>query len=706
MRHPLDCFVNPTSVAVIGASTVPHKTGGRRWRSMVEAGFPGALYPIHPSAPEVLGRKAYRSLREVPDAVDLAVVLVRPDLVPGVIAECAELRVPGVVVITAGFGETGPAGKALEREMVGRLRASGGRMIGPNCAGLFSASGRVNSLGWQPPPGPIALISQSGNMALTFAQFAREKGLGFSKLITVGNAADIRIPEYVEYLFGDPETSVIVAYLEGFEPSEGRELFTLLRTHPAPKPLIVLKPGETESGRAAALSHTGAMAGRHRVVEAALRQAGALQVRDSEDAWDAAIALALLPPLRPGGVVVISDGGGHATIVCDAAERAGLDLPPLAAPTRDTLEKILPARSAVGNPVDFAGLAEEEPEVIARVLDLCLADPAIGGAILAGHFGGYFKITTEELGRRELAAAAQVACIVKRHDKPVILHSIYGGEALPALDACRRAGIPVYRSLEASARAMAARWRVDGVRPRRSPTGPGLAVDAGRVADVLGRATGTDRRLLLEPDARELLILYGVAVPPSRVASTPEEAAAAVRELGAPVALKLVSPDIVHRTELGGVLLDVAGPDAARDGHAELVRRARVATSGRVRVLVTPMIRGGIETVVGAFRDPQFGPLVMVGLGGIFVEAIDDVVFRVAPVDRAEARAMVGELRSRRILQGLRGRPAADLDALGDVIARVSALVADRPEVAEVDLNPVLALERGAAVADARILLL
>src|SRR5712692_11611729 len=266
VRHPLDCFVNPRSVAVVGASTVPHKTGGRRWRSMVDAGFPGPLYPIHPSAPEVLGRKAYRSLRDVPGAVELAIVLVRPDLVPGVIAECAELRVRAVVVITAGFGETGPEGKALERDMVERLRAGGGRMIGPNCAGLFSASGRVNALGWQPPAGPVAVISQSGNMALTFAQFAREKGLGFSKLITVGNAADIRIPEYVEYLFGDPETTVIVAYLEGFEASEGRELFTLLRTHPTPKPLIVLKPGETESGRAAALSHTGAMAGRHRVV--------------------------------------------------------------------------------------------------------------------------------------------------------------------------------------------------------------------------------------------------------------------------------------------------------------------------------------------------------------------------------------------------------------------------------------------------------
>lgn len=706
MRHPLDCFLNPKGVAVVGASTIPHKAGGRRWRTMVDAGFRGPLYPIHPSAPEVLGRKTYRSLRDLPESVDLAVVLVRSDLVPGVVAECAELRVPGVIVITAGFGETGPPGKALEREMVARLRSGGSRMIGPNCAGVFSASGRVNVLGWQVPAGPIAVISQSGNMALTFAQFARDKGLGFSKLITVGNAADIRIPEYLDYLFADPETRVVVAYLEGFEPGEGRELFNLLRTHPTPKPLIVLKPGETESGRRASLSHTGALAGRHRVVEAALRQAGALQVRDSEDAWDAAIALASLPPLEPGSVVVISDGGGHATLVCDAADRAGLAVPRLSPATQEGLAKVLPTRSAIINPVDFAGLAEEEPEVVPQVLDVCLADPALGGAILAGHFGGDFKIATEELGQRELAAARQVVEVVKRHDKPVIVHTIYGSEPLPALEELRRAGIPVYRSLEGSARAMASLWRFHGSRPRPPLVhGRPPSVDAGRVAAVLGRATGPDRRLLLEPDARELLTLYGVPVPSFRVASTPAEAAAAAREFGGPVALKLVSPDIVHKTELGAVLLDITGPEAAAEGHAELGRRARTVTSGNFRVLVTPMIRGGIEAVVGAFRDAQFGPVVMFGLGGIFVEALDDVVFRVAPVDRPEAEAMVGELRSHRLFQGLRGRPAADIGALGELLVRVSEIAADRPEIAELDLNPVFALEHGAAVADARIVL-
>jgi acyl-CoA synthetase (NDP forming) len=706
VRHALDCFVHPKSVAVIGASTVLHKTGGRRWRSMVEAGFAGPLYPVHPTAAEILGHKAYRSIREVPGPVDLAVVLVRSDLVLDVIRDCAELRIPGVVVITAGFGETGAEGKRLEREMVGRLRERGGRLIGPNCAGLFSASGRVNVLGWDVPAGPVALISQSGNMALGFAQLAREKGLGFSKLITVGNAADVRIPEYLEYLFADPETKVIVAYLEGFEPMEGRDLWALLRSHPAPKPVVILKPGETESGRRAALSHTGALAGENRVVEAALHQCGALRVTDTEEAWDAAIALAMLSPLSAGTVVVVSDGGGHATIVCDTAARVGLSVPQLSETTRQALADVLPSRSTTINPVDFAGVAEEEPEVVPRVLDACLADPEIGGVILAGHFGGYFKIATEELGQREQIAARGVAEVVRRRAKPVVVHTIYGAERLPALEELRRAGIPIYRSLEASAKAMGSLWRYSrACERRRALQARRSRPDAADVAAILDRASDGTDRLLLEPEARGLLALYGIPVPPFRVSTSPEETAVAAAELGGPVVLKLVAAGLVHKSDVGGVSLDVPGPEAASAGHRRLMEQARAIRARCPRVLITPMIPDGIETVIGAFRDPQFGPVVMFGLGGIFVEALDDVAFRLAPLDELDAEAMINEVRAHRVFGGVRGRPPRDLVSLVDVLIRVSELAADRPEVVELDLNPVFLLARGAAVADARVVL-
>ena len=702
MRHPLDAFFNPISIAVIGASTVLHKAGGRRWRSTVEAGFPGPLYPIHPTAREILGRKAYPSLRDVPGPVELAVVLVRPDLVRGAIDDCVATGVRAVVVITAGFGETGPEGKREEQAFAQTLRAAGARMIGPNCAGLFSASGRVNALGWAMPTGPIAAISQSGNMALTFAQLARAKGLGFSKLVTVGNAADVRIPEYLDYLFSDPDTRVVVAYLEGFAPGEGRQLVELMRSHPTPKPVVVIKPGETDSGKRAALSHTGALAGEHRIVDAAFRQAGILRVAESDDAWDAAIALALAPPLARATVAVISDGGGHATIVCDTADRIGLEIPPLGAATRGRLAAILPPRSGIGNPIDFAGVAEEEPEVVPRVLDVCLADTDIGGAVLAGHFGGYVKIATEELGRREEAAAREIVGVVRQHGKPVIVHTIYAGETLPALETLRAAGIPTYRSLEAAAKAMAALRRprrAGGVTAARRSSPDPAAVDG-----ILARATGTGPRLLLEPDARALLSAYGVPVPAFHVTATPDETATAARALGGSVVLKLVAAGLVHKTEAGGVLLDVRADDAAR-GHRTLAERAEARGLRDARVLVTGMVEHAIEAVVGAFRDPQFGPVVMFGLGGVWVEALGDVAFRLAPVDAEDARAMIAELRGRALFGALRGRPARDLDAAVDALVRVGELVADRPEIVELDVNPLFLLERGAATGDARVAL-
>jgi acetyltransferase len=664
---------------------------------MVESGFAGPLYPIHPTASEILGRKAYPSISDVPGPVELAVILVRPDLVPAAVADSVAAGARGIVVITAGFGETGAEGKRIEQELVGVARAGGARVVGPNCAGHFSASGRVNAIGWDVPRGPIALISQSGNMALTFGQLAREKGLGFSKLVTVGNAADVRIPEYLDYLFSDPETKVIVAYLEGFGPLEGRALWELMRAHPSPKPVVVVKPGDTESGRRAALSHTGALAGEGRIVDAAFRQCGIVRAAESEDAWDAAIALASLPPLRSRTVAVISDGGGHATIVCDTADRCGLLVPTLSETTQRRLGEILPARGGVANPVDFAGQAEEEPEVVPRAVDVCLADPEIGAVIFAGHFGGYVRIATPELGRREEAAARDLAEAVPRHGKPFILHTIYAGERLPALGTLRAAGVPMYRSLEASAKALAACWRA-AARPRagRRRSAP----ERTRVDAILARAVGG---MLLEPDARELLAVYGIAVPPSHVVTTPAAAVDAARTLGDRLALKLVSPHLVHKSEAGGVQLDVA-PEGAADAYRALAERAAALGITPAAALVTPMIRGGLECVVGAFRDLQFGPVVMFGLGGVGVEALADVAFRLAPVDAGEARAMTAEIRAHRLLGALRGRPARDVDAVVDVLVRVSELMADLDAVAELDVNPLILLERGAAVADARVI--
>lgn len=705
MPHPLDPLFAPKTVAVIGASTALDKPGGRRWRTLVEGKFSGCCYPVHPTAKEVLGRSAYRSIRDVPEPVDLAVIIVRSDLVPAVARDCAALRIPAVIVITGGFAESGPEGKCAEEEVTRIVRSGGGRMVGPNCAGVFSAAARVNVLGWTVPPGPVALVSQSGNMTLTFVQLARQKGLGFSKMITVGNAADLRVADYVDYLLGDDETKVVLVYCEGLKTDEGRQLYDVIRRSHARKPVVILKPGQTESGKRAALSHTGSLAGEDRVVAAALAQCGVLRVAESEEAWDAAMALALLPRMRGERVVVMSDGGGHATIVCDTAARAGLAVPQLSASTVERLAAHLPVRSGLANPVDFAGQAEVEPEVVPKALDVCLGDPDVDGVIFAGHFGGYFRIATEALGRREEAVSRELAAVAAKHGKPFVLHTIYGREALPTLQALRDADVPIYDSLEASAKAMgvAAAWgcvhrRPAAARARRSVSAPD------RVAEVLQRAVGRPP-MLVEPDARALVGLYGLPVPAFRVTASAEESVAAASSLGGRVALKLVSRAIVHKSDMGGVLLNVEGPQAVADGHRTLVERARAVGVTGARVLVTPMLADGLEVALGTFRDPQFGPVVMFGLGGVHVELLRDVAFALAPVDEGEARGLIDQLRGRRLLDGYRGRPPVDLEAAVDAIVRLSELAADRPELREIDVNPMILMPHGAAVADARVVL-
>ena len=703
-RHPLDAIFRPHGIAVIGVSNAMHKFGARRFRSIIEGGYTGPLYPIHPTTPEILGYKTYPSLRALPGPVDLAVIMVRSDLVEAAIEDCAVLGIPGALILSGGFSETGETGRARERALTARLRGAGGRMVGTNCAGLFSGAGRVNVLGWRSvPEGPIALITQSGNMARTFALKARAHGTGFSKIISIGNAADLKVTDYVEYLFADPATKVILAYVEGFGANEGRDFFNLLRDHPQKKPVIVLKPGVTESGRRAALSHTGTLAGVDRIVDAAFRQCGVVRAADSDDAWAAALALVNLPRLKSSGVVVVSDGGGHATIVSDAAARAGLSTPDLSARTQAALAELLPPRSTLNNPVDFASKAEEEPEVIPRVIDVCLADEGIGSVIFAGHFGGYFKDRTEETARRELASAQALAAAVVKHGKAFVLHTVYGNESLPTLAPLREIGVPIFESLELSARALGYAWRDASRVKRRMVAASTRAPDRLAVDAILRQATGVPRRLA-EPEGRALLTLCGVPVPACRIAASAADAQAAAREYALPVAMKLISPDVVHKSDAGGVLLNVEA-DAAGRAYQTLIDTARRLQAHDARVLVTPMITGGIEMVVGGMRDAQFGAVVMCGLGGIYVEVLDDIAFRVAPIDIDEARQMIAELRCAPMLRAYRGRPAADIEALAALLVSVSQMLADVPEITELDLNPVFAGAGGATVADARIVL-
>ena len=701
----LSAFFRPRTIAFVGATEDEAKLGGRRYRSLVAGDFAGNIFAVHPRAPSVRGRRAFPSLRAIPGPVDLAVVVVPRDAVRPVIEDCAARNVPAVMVITAGFGEVDAEGCRLEDELAALVRRGGGRLLGPNCAGLYSGSAGVNLGGAEVPPGPIALVSQSGNLLLDFNLRAAAAGLGFTRQATIGNAADLDAVDLVADCLDDPDTQVVLAYLEGMGEGRGRALVDTVRRHPARKPVVVLKPGRSEAGRRAALTHTGTLAGEDRVAAAAFRAAGILRADGIAEAWAIAEALCRCPPLAGDGVALVSDGGGHATVLADCLGLAGFALPPLPVATRSVLARLLPPRAAIANPLDFAGVVESDPSVLPKVLAVCLSAPNTDAVVVAGHFGGYHRIGGAGLAPREIAAAEAVASVASGHGKPVVFQSIHADVPTGSHTVLRDAGVPVVRAPDDAVQMLSA-LRDAARRPKPSASGrdaPGFAPSAAfqRHAEGLLRSHGPNGALA-EPETRSLLEAAGFEVPEWRVAADADEAANAATDWPR-AAMKLITPGAVHRSERGYVLLDLAGASAIRKGAETLLARCPASERPGARLLVTPMLEPGLEIICGAFRDSQFGPTVMAGLGGTSVELLDEVVFHLAPLDREEARSLLSGLPAPRAT-GLR-RPIPrpqDYEELVDYLIRLGLLLAALPELEEIELNPVIVTPARARIADTR----
>ena len=699
--HRLPQLLHPRSVAIIGATAAGHKAGGRRWLSAISEARHPRLYPVTLSGDGLSGHKAYRSLSQIPEAVDLAVVMVPGGAVSEVIAECAGLGVAAAVVISAGFAETGQEGVTAEAELAAVMRRGGGRILGPNSAGIYSARGGVNLLGWKVPEGPIGLVTQSGNVALSFTHYAHAKHSGFSAILAPGNSADLTISELVEMLFEDDATRSILVYCEGFADGDGRRLVEVMRGAKAKKPVVILKAGVSEAGSRAVQSHTGSLAGDDRLADAILANAGIIRAVETEEAFD--LALALATPKSPLGpeIAILSDGGGHATIVADCAGRHGLSLSRFAPATLGRMRALLPVRSGVENPVDFAGVAESESSSVAEVIDICLGDPNVRGIVFAGHFGGYHLMTDDEPTRSRVAqlereAAERIAAAANGSAKPLVLHSEHAERGLPTMEPLYRAGIPVFAGLESAARAMAALALRGG------------AIDAWRIRDAAtankpSAVQLANTRQITEPEARERLIRAGIPLPPFRTATTPDEARTAFAELAVPVALKLVSKKVLHKSEIGGVMLDIASADACDTAFARLMSVARRIGIDGSRVLLTPMISKGIECLIGGTIDAKFGPVISFGTGGVLVEVIEDVAFLPVPVDETQAHKLIAGTRIFRLLQGYRGSAPLDLSSLIELLMAASRLLTESSSIVEFDLNPVIVNETGAHIADVRI---
>ncbi len=679
----------PRSVVVVGASRRRGKIGSEILHNLLHDGFRGTIHPVNPGARRIAGRRAYPSAREIPEKIDLAVIAVPAPAVAGAVEDCLARGASGLVVISAGFRETGPEGARLEDALLERVRAAGARLVGPNCMGLANTDPRfrLNATFSPvfPPAGNVALASQSGALGIALLETARRLRLGVSTFVSVGNKADVSGNDLVQYWSEDPRTDVILLYLESFG-SPG-VFARIARRVGRRKPIVAVKSGSSRAGARAASSHTGALAESDAVVDALFRQAGVIRTRTLEEFFDAAVLLAN-QPLPPGKrVAILTNAGGPGILAADACESSGvLELAPLAPETRKRLAEMLPPEAGLGNPIDM--LASASAEQYRRALDILLDDPAVDAALVI-----FIPPIVTESG--EVAAA--IGRAARRHGSKPIAATFLGDESAP-----RALGrIPSYpfpeRAIAALARAASyAAWRSKPV--GRVPTFADADRDRARrvVASVLERGGGW----LSPPETDELLSAFDIPSAPARIVREEEAAAQAARSIGFPVVLKAVGPSIVHKTEVGGVRLDLSDEEAVRRAFVEL--RAKLGGS-MTDALVQRQVAGGVEVIVGATLDPTFGPLLLYGSGGTLVELLADVTFRLPPLTDADAEAMLEEVRGTRRLRGFRGAPPADEAALRDLLMRVSSLVETTPEIRELDFNPVAVLPQGAVVLDARV---
>lgn len=706
-RSPLHDFLSPDSIAIVGASADPTKRGYKAMAGLIKGHYGGAIYPVHPRLTEVFGVRAYPSVDALPGPVDLALICTPAATVPDIIAECGRKGVKGAIALASGFKETGEEGARLERAVLEAARAGGVRVIGPNTSGMFNLHKKVNLLDLaNVKAGDIGFISQSGNMLLSLVLEAQYNGhVGFSTYVGPGNQTDIGFNDYLRYLGEDPRTRVATLYVEGFR--EGRDFLEVARETTLKKPVVVYKSGATEEGRKAASSHTGALAGSYAMTVDLLRQAGVSVVEDSDEILPVAEGLALLQQAHGKRVAVVSDGGGQATIASDRIAEAGLTLAPLGEDTRRRLAEILLPQASLVNPVDVAGSSDANPALLADCLRIVAEDENVDSVFLVGMFGGYYTRFAESLLGGEMRGAEAMIELARATDKPLVIYSLYAPVKPPALRRLHEAGLPVYASIEHAVRLLAALGERGIYLARRKQLGPVAAAEPDAAVLAAFATACKQGRDLLEYEARALLRAHGVAVAEERVAHGADELAGIAAHFGEQaLAMKVVSRDILHKSDAGGVKLDLRGEAELRTAYDAIMSscRAYAPQADIEGMLLTPMARKGVEIIIGVSRDPIFGPVVMFGLGGIFVEVLEDVAFRSIPLSRHDARSMVNQIKARRILDGVRGHVPVDTEALADLLLKVSGIVSAYPQIAELDLNPVMAYEDGYAVVDARVI--
>jgi acetate---CoA ligase (ADP-forming) len=693
----LDALLYPKAVAVMGASRTPGKVGHAVVANLIQGGFEGDVVPVNPSGGELLGHHVYASLEEYGKPIDLSVIAVPTAAVKGAVISSLRQGAKAVVVITAGFKEVGQEGARLEKEIADLCHNSGARLMGPNCLGLINTHHKMNAsfASHMPAVGAISVVSQSGALCTAILDWAASRKMGLATLVSIGNKADLDETDFLSAFANDDKTRVIVGYLESI--ASGDEFIRAAESVAAFKPVVILKAGTTAAGSKAASSHTGALAGADIAYGAAFKRAGIIRADTFEALFDFATALAMQPLPKGNRVAIITNAGGPGIMTADAVENCGMKVASLHPDTAEELREKLPAAASVGNPIDVLGDADADRYAMA--VDAAQNDPSVDAVIV---------ILTPQAMTHPTETARAIAAKANGQ-KPVFASFMGGADVLPGREELVAANLPDYPSPERAVAALKAMqdyaaWRL---RPPRIVTR--FPVNRRRVERIITRQRRTNRLYVGEAKAKDILRAYDFVVPEGRVVATVDEAVEAAPRIGYPLAMKISSPDIIHKSDVGGVKLNLNSQQDVADAFELMMLRIgrNMPDAFLEGVYLEKMVPKGREVILGMTRDPQFGPMLMFGLGGIFVEVMKDVTFHLAPITSAEAMSMLMGTRSYKLLEGVRGETGVDLASIGEALQRISQLVTDFPQIAELDINPFIVGKPGedSVAADARIML-
>ena len=700
MDEVITGLLRPKGIAIIGASSTPGKIGHTVVKNLIESGYKYGIYPVNPSAGEILGLKTYKSVLDIPERVDAAAITVPAKFVLDVTRECGEKGVKGLIVIASGFSEVGEVG--LEKDLVKTAHEYGMRVLGPNVVGTLSNSDDMNAsfAPFLPLNGSASLVSQSGALLIAIDAITYTRRIGFDKLVSIGNMSDVNFGDTVAWLNEDENTKCISLYIEGLK--DGSRFIN--ECAKATKPIVVLKAGVSEHGAAAAASHTGSLAGAQKIYGAAFNQAGVIQSTDLSDLFDCTLALSLEPPMRGDNLLVLTNGGGVGVLATDSAEKAGIPMKFAPEPVQEELKKHMPSFGSAKNPVDLTGMAGNEWYYASTKFSF--ANKWVDGLVV-------LYCETAITNPMEIAKSIHKAITETGiTDKPITISFVGGERSDEAMQWLVEQGIPAYNAPDLAVRVMGKLREYAKLQEMKTePVEENYDVDRQAARDVIAKVRKDGRTSMTEIESKKIFSAYGLPTVQTQLATSEEEAVEMANEIGFPIVMKIVSPDILHKSDAGGVKVNIEDEASVREAYQTILENAKKYKENADihGIVIQEMAPWGTETIVGSVNDPTFGATVMFGLGGIFVEVLKDVTFRVGQISTKEAENMLDEIRSAPILDGVRGEAPRDKKALAEVLTKYAQMVTElADEILESDANPVLVYEKGKGVkvVDARIILI